>query len=499
MRTGGRAGTATRPGPARAPAPAGTRAPIWTPATIGTFPRTGTPARAGAPALAGTPASEGTAPGSVTSMSKLSGLYSRTTWQRSAPECLTTLVSDSCTMRNAERSRLAGRLRGSPIRSTVTVTPAPAVRSTSRSRFASPGAGASGAVGRNRGAPGRSAGAARSRPWPVRPRPLIRSRGVPFTVRPARRRLAGGQFRVRRRDVPVRLAEHAQHPLHLAQRLPAHRLDRAQRRPGLIGLAVEHVLAEPGLHGDHGHAVRHHVVQFPGDPEPLPGHRVAGRPVPDRRHVGPPLLHQVPDHPGDGQHQGVGDRVAGPLPVEVQHYALHEQQGQRGAEAGQRDTPAAGRRDQEQHQRQREERATGDLPAGSQGHHAGGQHDDQGPDRDPAPDGDRDGQGDRQHGGERGVPRGQHPEQGPAAHGGVEERPEDHYAADNRRGVVQRCPEPPPQPRAPRWSGCSAHQLTVTPQGAPGRPPAVVRCRADPGYGAARVRPWPDGGSHPPG
>ena len=312
------------------------------------------PGRAAAVPRTARPTSDGTpSPGSVISTSRLPAPYSSTTWQRSAPECLTTLVSASCTMRNADRSRLAGRLRGVPIRSTVTVTPAPAVRSTSRSRLASPGAGASGAAGRNRAARSRSPAAVapsaadpaagpRPRPpgrlrrsrWPARCRRWPRPAPVPLAVPGARG--AGscggsvlGQSRVGRRDVPVRLAEHAQHPLHLAQRLAAHRLDRAQRGPGLGGLAVEHVLAEPGLHGDHRHAVRHDVVQFPGDPEPFPGDRVGGRPVPQVRDVGPPLLHQVPDHPEDGEHQPGGGRVAGPESLEVQHHALRDQQAQR--------------------------------------------------------------------------------------------------------------------------------------------------------------------------
>ncbi len=308
-----------------------------------------------------------------------------------------------------------------------------------------------------------------------------------------------GQSRVGRRDVPVRLAEHAQHPLHLAQRLTAHRLDRAQRGPGLGGLAVEHVLAEAGLHGDHRHAVRHDVVQFPGDPEPFPGDRVGGRPVPQVRDVGPPLLHQVPDHPEDGEDQPGGGRVPGPQPVEVQHHALRDQQAQRAGQAGQRDPPAAGGRDQVQHHRQRQERAAGDLLADDQGDQAAGQHDGQGPDRHPAPDRDRDGQAEGQHG-QQGIPGGQHPAQGPGPARGMDHQETKHEHGEERRGrVVQPCPEPPPQPRAPRRSGCSAHQLTVTPQGTSGRPPAVVRCRSDPGHVAAQVRPGPEGESHSPG
>ena len=83
-----------RPGPADS---GGTRAPVST--------------RVSAPASTLGSVSTGE-PGSVTSISRLSTPYSSTTWQRSAPECLTTLVSASWTMRNADRSRLAGRPRG---------------------------------------------------------------------------------------------------------------------------------------------------------------------------------------------------------------------------------------------------------------------------------------------------------------------------------------------------------------------------------------------------
>ena len=306
---------------------------------------------------------------------------------------------------------------------------------------------------------------------------------------------SGGGFRG---DLGVGLAEHAEHPLHLAQRLTAHRLDRAQRGPGLIRLAVEHVLAEAGLHADHGHAVGHHVVQFPGDPEPLRGDRIAGRPVPDVGHMGAALLDQVPDHPGDGQRQGGPGRVARALPVEVQHHALRDQQGQPAGQAGQRDRPAAGRRDHVQHRGQREERAAGDFPADDQGGQAAGQHDDQRPDRQPAADGDREGQGDGQQG-QQGAPGAYQRDLEMGATCGVEQDSEDEHGTESRGAVVQRGPEPTSQPPARGRSGCSAHLLTVTPQAAPGRPPAVVGCRADRGDGAGLVRPGPDHESHSPG
>ena len=65
------------------------------------------------------------------------------------------------------------------------------------------------------------------------------------------------------------VAEHAEQPPHLDQGLAAGRLDRDHGLAGLLGLAVEHVGADPRLHRDDAHAVRHHVVQLAGDPQPL--------------------------------------------------------------------------------------------------------------------------------------------------------------------------------------------------------------------------------------
>ena len=43
-----------------------------------------------------------------------------------------------------------------------------------------------------------------------------------------------------------------------------------------VGIGVDHVLAHAGLHRDHAHRVRDHVVQLLRDAEPLVGDRVLG-------------------------------------------------------------------------------------------------------------------------------------------------------------------------------------------------------------------------------
>ena len=117
----------------------------------------------------------------------------------------------------------------------------------------------------------------------------------------------------------VALAQHGQHPAHLVQGVPAGGLDRAQRFPGPAGLAVDHVLAEARLHGDHGHAVRHHVVQFPGDAQPFLGHRLAGRLLLQAAGVGPPLPGHRPERPEHDQQQADRDqRVRGDAAQEGQ-------------------------------------------------------------------------------------------------------------------------------------------------------------------------------------
>ena len=120
----------------------------------------------------------------------------------------------------------------------------------------------------------------------------------------ARWRLASSGIDPRRTRRHVLLAEHAEHPAHLLKGVPACRLDRAERVLGAVGPHVDDVLAVAGLDGDHGHAVRHDVVQFARDPQPFLGDRAARRLLLQRHHVQPALPHRVPGHPGDD----VGER-----------------------------------------------------------------------------------------------------------------------------------------------------------------------------------------------
>jgi hypothetical protein len=75
-----------------------------------------------------------------------------------------------------------------------------------------------------------------------------------------------------RRPRPALLAELAQHAKgrpQLLQRLAARLLDRQQRRTGLPRPPVQHVHGHAGLEVDHRDAVGHHVMQLPGQPQPL--------------------------------------------------------------------------------------------------------------------------------------------------------------------------------------------------------------------------------------
>ncbi len=318
-------------------------------------------------------------------------------------------------------------------------------------------------------------------------------------TRGARQRRPGGQRRLAP-SLRARLPQHAQQPLHLAQCLPADRLDRAQRGPCLTGLAVEDVLAVARLHGDHGHAVRDHVVQFPGDPQPLQGDRIAGRPLPDVRHVAAALLHRVADDPDDGQHQADRDRVAGAFPAEVHLRALHAQQGQGGGQPGPRDGPPGGAGHHVQHEGQREERAFGDLGSGHQDDYPHGEHEGQGPARRPPPERDRRGQAERQERGQQGRYRQQVQEAVPAVAAG-EQRAED------ERPSRTRPPASPSRPRRPAvgaaaWPAAAgvlrspAHGIAADPAGASPRGPSL------PGRPGRRAAAGPPGGGpegRPPG
>ena len=108
----------------------------------------------------------------------------------------------------------------------------------------------------------------------------------------------------------VRLAQGAEHPAHLVQRLPAGGLDGAEGVARVAGLGVDDVLAVARLDRDDAHAVGHHVVQFPGDAQALLGDRLAGRLVLQPERVPAPLAHGVAGEPGDDHEQRGGDQPA---------------------------------------------------------------------------------------------------------------------------------------------------------------------------------------------
>ena len=70
----------------------------------------------------------------------------------------------------------------------------------------------------------------------------------------------------------VPLAQGAEHPAQLAERLAAGLLHSRQRRTGAVGVHVEHRLGRPRLHHHDADRVRDHVVHLAGDSRALVGH-----------------------------------------------------------------------------------------------------------------------------------------------------------------------------------------------------------------------------------
>ena len=110
------------------------------------------------------------------------------------------------------------------------------------------------------------------------------------------------------------IAQDAEEPAHLAQRVAAGALDRGQGPGRLLRAGVGHVVAHPGLDGDQAQAVRHHVMELAGDPQPFLGGRAApfgqlGLDPPfglltQADGVSALLAHRDPGHPGRGEHHG---------------------------------------------------------------------------------------------------------------------------------------------------------------------------------------------------
>ena len=67
----------------------------------------------------------------------------------------------------------------------------------------------------------------------------------------------------------LRVAQHPERGPQVVERVPARALDVQQRLARLLGVLVEQVRRDPGLHVDRDHRVRDHVVHLAGDPQPL--------------------------------------------------------------------------------------------------------------------------------------------------------------------------------------------------------------------------------------
>ena len=112
------------------------------------------------------------------------------------------------------------------------------------------------------------AGGARGRASPVtssvarRARPRARA-----STSASRSRRPGG--RAPGRGPVVAAPQHVEHRAQLAERLLAGVLDGGERRAGLLGLLVQQVQGDAGLHVDERDVVGEHVVQLAGDAQPL--------------------------------------------------------------------------------------------------------------------------------------------------------------------------------------------------------------------------------------
>ena len=101
------------------------------------------------------------------------------------------------------------------------------------------------------------------------------------------------------------------HPPQPGQRLPAGGLDGGQGVACLVGTGVEDPAARACLDRDDADAVRHHVVQFAGDPQPLLHRGLGGRLDPHQLGPGLRLPDRMSDEPGNDRENGYGDRDSG--------------------------------------------------------------------------------------------------------------------------------------------------------------------------------------------
>ena len=94
------------------------------------------------------------------------------------------------------------------------------------------------------------------------------------------------------------------HPPQSGQRLPAGGLDGGQGVARLGGTGVEDPAARACLDRDDADAVRHDVVQFAGDPQPLRHHGLGGRLGPPQLGLGLGLPDRMSDKPGNDRDNG---------------------------------------------------------------------------------------------------------------------------------------------------------------------------------------------------
>ncbi len=263
------------------------------------------------------------------------------------------------------------------------------------------------------------------------------------------------------------LAEHAEQPLHVGERLPGDVLDGAERLPRLRGLMIEDVFAETGLHRDHGHAVRHDIVQLPGDPQPFPGHGGGGHLLAYPRGIGAALLRADADHPGDDQEQRDAGRGARPPSGHAEDEPLDDEQRQGGGERHRRDRPGARGRHHVQGEREGQERAAVDLSAHRDDQRAAGQRQDE-----------------RAHGVAAAQPHRERHDGGQQRRGPGARQPErqrehvdpvalvhdavDEHGAHGGQGPVDPGPGALLEPRAQRWAAALSANFTASLAG--GRP-----------------------------
>ncbi len=133
-------------------------------------------------------------------------------------------------------------------------------------------------------------------------------------------------------------AEHAPEP---GERLPAGVLDDTEGPAGALRLGVDDAFGGPGLDRDDADAVRDHVVQLAGDPQPFGRHRLLRDPGAHLLGVLAFLTSRVPDHPGDHyRHQDHGlDRGAHPESQRQAGADVAEEPGQGQPRAAERRPP----------------------------------------------------------------------------------------------------------------------------------------------------------------